>query len=49
MLILDLSLNLVDILTLEDLMNLNALKIYYKYIKATVPSYFYSFRIVTQG
>ena len=39
----------LDILTLEDLLNLSALKFYYKYIKDTLPSYFYSFRIVTQG
>ena len=39
----------LDIHTLENLLNLNALKFYYKYIKDTLPSYFYSFRIVTQG
>ena len=37
----------LDFLTLENLLNLNALKFYYKYIKDTLPSYFYSFRIVT--
>ena len=39
----------LDILTLDDLFNLNALKFYYKYIRDTLPPYFYSFNIVTQG
>ena len=39
----------LDILTLDDLFNLNALKFYYKYIRNTLPPYFYSFNIVTQG
>ena len=39
----------LDILTLDDLFNLNALKLYYKYIRNTLPPYFYSFNIVTQG
>ena len=33
----------LDISTLEDLLNLNALKFYDKYIKDTLPSNFYSF------
>ena len=39
----------LDILTLDDLFKLNALKFYYKYIRDTLPPYFYSFNIVTQG
>ena len=39
----------LDILTLDDRFNLNALKFYYKYIRDTLPPYFYSFNIVTQG
>ena len=39
----------IFILTLDDLFNLNALKFYYKYIRDTLPPYFYSFNIVTQG
>ena len=39
----------LDILTLDDLFNLNALKFYYKYIRDTLPPYCYSLNIVTQG
>ena len=39
----------LDILTLIYLFNLDALKFYYKYILDTLPPYFYSFDIVTQG
>ena len=40
---------IMDILRLKDLLDINALKFYYKYLRGTLPSYFYSFNITTQG
>ena len=40
---------IMDILRLKDLLDINALKFYYKYIRGTLPSYLYSFNITTQG
>ena len=39
---------LMDVLKLKDLLNINALKLYYKYLHGTLPSYLYSFNIATQ-
>ena len=39
----------LDIISLDDMLNLNALKFYYKYINNILPPYFYSFNIATQG
>ena len=39
----------LEILTIEDMLNLNALKFYYKYIHDDLPPYFYTFNITTQG
>ena len=38
-----------EILKVANILDLNALKFYYKYIHGKLPSYFYSFNIVTQG
>ena len=38
-----------QILKLQDLLDLNALKFYYRYLHGNVPTFFYSFSIVTQG
>ena len=40
---------IMDILRLKELLDINALKFYYKYLRGTFPSYFYSFNITTQG
>ena len=40
---------IMDILRLGKLLDINALKFYYKYLRGTLPSYFYSFNITTQG
>ena len=39
----------LDILKIEDTLKLNTLKFYYKYIHGTLPSYFYTYNIETQG
>ena len=39
---------LMDVLKLKDLLNINALKLYYKYLHGTFPSYLYSFNIAAQ-
>ena len=39
----------LDILTIDDMLNLNALKFYYKYVHNILPPYFYTFNIITQG
>ena len=39
----------MDIPRLGELLDINALKFYNKYIRGTLPSYFYSFNITTQG
>ena len=38
-----------DILKVAKILNLNAQNFYYKYLHGKLPSYFYSFNIVTQG
>ena len=38
-----------EILKVANILDLNALKFYYKYLHGKLPSYFYSFNIVTQG
>ena len=38
-----------QILKLQDLLDLNALKVYYRYLHGNLPSFFYSFSIVTRG
>ena len=40
---------ITQILKLQDLLNLNALKFYYRYLHETLPSFFYCFGIATQG
>ena len=40
---------IMDILRLGELLDINALKFYYEYLRGTLPSYFYSFNITTQG
>ena len=37
-----------ELLKVADTLDLNALKFYYKYLHGKLPSYFYSFKIVTQ-
>ena len=39
----------MDILRLKELLDINALTFYYKYLRGTLPSYFYSFNITAQG
>ena len=39
----------LDILKIEDTLKLNTLKFYYKYTHGTLPSYFYTYNIETQG
>ena len=39
----------MDIPRLKELLDINALKFYYKYLRETLLSYFYSFNITTQG
>ena len=39
----------IQILKLQDLLDLNALKFYYRYQHGNLPSFFYSFSIFTQG
>ena len=39
----------LDILKIEDTLKLNALKFYYKYRRCTIPYYFYTYSIETQG
>ena len=38
-----------NILKYANILDLNALKFYYKYLYGKLPSYFYGFNIVTQG
>ena len=38
-----------EILKVANILDLNAIKFYYKYLHGKLPSYFYSFNIVTQG
>ena len=40
---------IMAILRLKELLDINALKFYYKYLRGTLPSYFYCFNITTQG
>ena len=42
-------LKLMVVLMLKDLLNINAIKFYYKYLQKTLPSCFYSSNITTQG
>ena len=39
----------MEILILGELLDINALKFYYSYPRGTLPSYFYSFNIMTHG
>ena len=39
----------IEILKVSHILDLNALKFYYKHVHGKLPSYFYSFNIVTQG
>ena len=39
---------IMDILRLKELLDINALTFYYKHLRETLPSYFYSFNITTQ-
>ena len=39
----------LDLFKIKDMLDLNSLKFYYKYLKNNLPAYFYSFKITTQG